>query len=141
MKGALKYLTAQEDTSTNNYIGQYWVPLVTGHSLDWEKRCAILRAIGFLSMLVILRNNTPPLPVSPHLLWILMDGPGSVHYDNDFVKAVDGRSATNIASVVNNWDGSSEVLRSSGSHAILRQQLIDAGIDVCTSLRSLMEPH
>ena len=81
-------------------------------------------------MLVIVRNKTPPLPVSPHLLWLVMDGLDSVRYDPTFFTAIDEPMAENVATIVDDWDGSLASLHPRRSHGRLGLELVQQGIDV-----------
>ena len=83
-------------------------------------------------MLIITRIKVPPLPVSPHLLLLVMDGPDNVKYDRSFCAIVDEPMANDFARAVRGWDGTAASLDPSGSHGILGMRLIEAGVDVST---------
>lgn len=128
---AIQHLTTLPDVG--HLRGSYWVPLCSGTGHISDERRAKLRAIGFLSMLYIVRVGSAPHPVHPLLLWMCLDGRNGVGIDDAFLRRVDGALA-NTLDKLEAWDGKLASLSVTGEHPELG--ILFRSVDIDVSLPS-----
>lgn len=128
---ALEHLTSLTDVGLIR--GTYWAPSCSGTGYLSTERRAKLNAIGFLSMLHILKIGTAPRPVHPLLIWLCLDGEKGVGVDYDFLRRVDG-SLSRTLDALSAWDGSLASLSTGAQHSKLGYTFISASIDVSFAL-------
>lgn len=121
---ALEHLTSIPELGS--MIGTYWVPKCSGIDTISPLRTAQHKAIGFLTMLHIIKSASAPLPVSPVLLWLSLDGEQGVGYDDEFLRSVDIELHI-VLDLIKAWDGDVDALR---GYDALAGCFIQAGLDV-----------
>lgn len=77
-------------------------------------------------MLHIIKSASAPLPVSPVLLWLSLDGEQGVGYDDEFLRSVDIELHI-VLDLIKAWDGDVDALR---EYDGLASCFIQAGLDV-----------
>lgn len=124
---ALQHLTTLPDVGCLR--GSYWVPICSGTGFISDERRAKLRAIGFLSMLYIVKTGSAPRPVHPLLLWMCLDGRDGVAVDDPFLRRVNS-ALSNTLDKLMAWDGELASLLPTETHHELGTLFGSVDIDV-----------
>lgn len=115
VQAALRSVTSIPSLSDKR--SEFWVPHCQGSDIS-EDRQAQFKMIGFMTLFHITTNKTAPMPVSPALLLLCLDGPDAVDFDESFLSVLDERSAVALRSL-DDWDGHRHTLSSLPVHEYL----------------------